>query len=164
MTAAAPLSVAFVAAVRRAGRRIPRAVLKVEALAEMAGWLLVVEVGLRALPVVRLARLLGVELRTTPSGLQPAPVAGVLILGDGEFRRLVALDALIRHLRFASGPCLRRALVGGRVLRRLRPELVLGVASRPEGLAAHAWVEASGASFGRSDAFVPLVEQPPMGS
>lgn len=147
---------------RVAARFFPRiralggSLLRVEALAEMAAWLLLVEMGLRAMPVVRLSRLLGVRLRTRPPDLFPS--AGGLDLKRGEIRRLRALDALVQRRRFASGPCLRSALVGGRVLRRRQPELVLGVATRDGGLEAHAWLEVAGVAFGRSETFLPLVE------
>ena len=140
----------------RAVASLGRPVLRAEAVGEMAAWLLLVELGLRTMPVVRLSRLLGVDLRTRPTA--PAPFSARLDLTRGEIRRLRALDALVRRRRFAPGPCLRSALVGGRVLRRRHPQLVLGVASLPGGLAAHAWLEVSGVAFGRSETFLPLVE------
>lgn len=133
-----------------------------EALAEMTAFLLLVELGLRALPLVRLSRLLGVDLRTRPPAA--VPPSAKLELTRPEIRRLRALDTLVRRRRFAAGPCLRRALVGGRVLRRRHPQLVLGVATRATGLEAHAWIEVCGAALGRSEEFLPLVEPAPIAS
>jgi hypothetical protein len=42
---------------------------------------------------------------------------------------------------FSRGPCLRRALVTGNLLRRLDPALRLGLAGSGDAVFAHAWLE-----------------------
>jgi hypothetical protein len=99
---------------------------------------LVVEVGLRLGSLPRLARRLGVPLAAEHA--------------DDTARRAVRLDAraqrdwravgrVMRHWPGDTGTCLRTALVGGFVLRRLGPRLRIGVAKVEGRVQAHAWLE-----------------------
>jgi hypothetical protein len=127
-----------------------------------------VDLALRAgvqLPV--LARIAHVSLDSeavVPSDGPPAsaPEAGepevVIQLSPSERHRLRVIDVVANRWPFGKGQCLRRALVTGRVLRRLHPRLSLGVARRQgNGLAAHAWLELDGGTrLGYSDEYERL--------
>ena len=52
----------------------------------------------------------------------------------------------MRRWPFGTGVCLRRSLVIGRCVRRLRPTLRIGVARHGTGIGAHAWLEVPGAT------------------
>ena len=97
-----------------------------------------VEVGLRTLPLPRMARLVGAPLRSTasPTGTQ---VRGAR-LGTRGRRQTRAVERVMRHWPFGD-TCLRHALVAGHRLRRFDPELVVGVAKVDGDIRAHAWLE-----------------------
>jgi hypothetical protein len=105
---------------------------------------LVVEAGLRLSTLPRLTRLLGIQLAQggepeQQNSTQPAdlPVAWIR-------RRAVAMNRVFAHWPFDS-TCLRRALVLGHRIRRLKPSLMIGVRIDDSGaLAAHAWLVVSG--------------------
>lgn len=125
------------------------------ALVWATAWLAAVELGVRLRPITWVAGALGVRLAT---GDEPhAPVRPVALRAR-DLRRLGALHRVARRWPFADGPCLRHALVAGRVLRRYEPRLWVGVA--PGGgdpVAGHAWLEVAGlGTIGRLDGFVPL--------
>lgn len=116
-----------------------------------------VEVGVRLVPLPRLARSLGLALGAD----RVAPPAGARVLnGAGltarERRQVRAVRRLMSRWSLAPGPCLREALLLGHVLRRHGPVLRLGVAHVGGALAGHAWVEVRGAVVGGSDPFLPL--------
>jgi hypothetical protein len=132
------------------------------ALCRAAGWwhlaaagatALIVEAGLRTMPLPRLARLLGAPLDVSEL---TAP-AGRPELGPGELRRERAALRVLRHWPWGD-TCLRRALVVGGRLRRLHPVLRVGVAKMDGRVCAHAWLEIDGASLDPSGAatFLPL--------
>ena len=124
-----------------------------------------VDLALRArISLPKLSRVMAVTLGhdAAPSSEDPGgPDADGRVLGGhspltpSEQRRLRIVDILAARWPFGEGPCLRRALVAGRVLRRLHPRLSLGVARRPDGeITAHAWLELDGgARLGYSDAY-----------
>ncbi|TDE07478.1 lasso peptide biosynthesis B2 protein [Jiangella asiatica] len=119
------------------------------ALLAAAGVALVVEVGLRVTTLPRLARLLGAPLRTDDGGdLMPPSTPARLgpSLTPATRRRLRAVRRVLRHWPFGD-TCLRRALVSGHVLRRLRPVLRVGVAKVDGRIQAHAWLEIDGVSL-----------------
>lgn len=109
--------------------------------------LAVVEVGLRVLPVARLARLLGVPLKL--SAEQAPARAGPLSLPfrQSELRQVWLAPRVVRHWPFGPGPCLRESLVVGHALRRHHPSLRLGVSLDGEAMSAHAWLELDGTSL-----------------
>lgn len=101
-----------------------------------------VEVGVRALPLPRLAKLLGVRLDSEGS-----PAVGDRPCAQPSTRarrRLQATYRVLRHWPF-GGTCLRQALVLGQRLRRLDPVLHVGVAKVEGDVRAHAWLEIDGA-------------------
>ena len=99
-----------------------------------------VEIGVRTTPLPRLARTLGVTLSNGHAPLTPPSVLPRWV----EPR----LDAVARVLQRWPVPyeaaCLRRALVTGQRLRKLDPELVIGVRRVDGRLQAHAWLSVCG--------------------
>lgn len=121
------------------------------------GWLAVVELAVRLVSLPRLSALLGAPLTTDES---PVSQGRHPQLRPSEGRRLRMLDALGPHWPFCDGPCLRQALVAGRVLRRHRPMLRIGAALDGPQLVAHAWLEVGDMRLGQSDRFATLVSSP----
>jgi hypothetical protein len=103
----------------------------------------VVEVGLRSTRLPTLAGLLGVPLTTAP-GPSRRP-GGPEPLPRWARRRLAASRRALRHLPFQT--CLRSALVGGFMIRRLDPRLRIGVAKDNGTIRAHAWLVVDGVSL-----------------
>ncbi len=102
--------------------------------------IVLVEVGVRRIPLPRLCRLLGVRLNLAPPPAEaerlrvrdlPAPAA----------RQVRCTRRVADAWPFSRGPCLRRALVTGNLLRRLDPALRLGLAGSGNEVIAHAWLE-----------------------
>jgi hypothetical protein len=121
--------------------------------------LVVVEGLIRWTPLPRLSRLLGVRVN-----LEPAP-------DDVELFPVEQLPAVARRqLRGArrvtdvwplsKGPCLRRSLVAGHLLRRYRPAVRIGVTGSGDELVAHAWIEIDDRPFERVDAYRPFQHHP----
>jgi hypothetical protein len=105
--------------------------------------IVVVELLIRWVPLSRLSRLLGVrvELRPTPT------VADVVPWDDLPApapRQLRCTWRVAHAWPFSKGPCLRRALVAGHMIRRLDPAVRLGVTGVGDSLLAHAWLEIDG--------------------
>lgn len=122
------------------------------------GWMAVVEVALRLLPLPRMATWMGCPLAT----LEPASTSVERPrLRPWERRRLLLLDALCRRWPFGDGPCLRQALVAGRILRHHHPALRIGAAFADADVIAHAWLEVGALQLGRSDDFTTLIASPP---
>lgn len=121
-------------------------------LAGVLWWLAVVEIGVRVAPLDRLAARVGAPL---------AAGAGVsdtvsLAVTRQEAQRLRVLQRVMPRWPFCEGPCLRQALVAGRILRRHHPRLRLGVAVEGSGVVAHAWLEVADTTIGYDGAFLPL--------
>ena len=92
---------------------------------------------------------------------RPAPgapaVAEQLPLGELPTRRRVSCAAPAASPTswpFSHGPCLRRALVGGHLLRDLDPAVRLGVTGTGDELLAHAWLEIDGRPLEPSSSYV----------
>lgn len=124
-------------------------------------WLAVVEVGLRVVSLPSLARRLGVRLSLAET--DTPHVHDSCVLSPTETKRLRVLWRLTRRWPFGQGPCLRQAMVEGRIVRRMKPVLRIGVenSSRTarESLLAHAWIELAGKPlWPQSDQFLPLVK------
>jgi len=117
-------------------------------------WMSAVEFAVRLVPVSKLANLLGAPLATQPT--EPG-VAAQPRLNATDVRRLRLLDALARRWPFGSGPCLRQALVAGRLLRRHGPRLRIGAALDHDDLVGHAWVEVGSLEIGHSSDFTMLL-------
>ncbi|WP_129668325.1 lasso peptide biosynthesis B2 protein [Phytoactinopolyspora endophytica] len=133
-------------------RRVPaREIPAVLAAATVA---LVVEVGLRVTTLPRLARLLGAPLRLEgEAGTSPGKTP--ILLAPSSMRRLRAARRVMRHWPFGD-TCLRVALVSGQRLRRLNPELRVGVARVDGNIQAHAWLEIGGTSLDPAGSAVHL--------
>lgn len=113
------------------------------AVARVVVVLCVVEAGLRLTDIRRLAAVLRVPLADGAAGPTP-PSSDLHELSPGELRLCRAIGwALSRWV--LPGTCLRRSLLTGFFLRRRRPVLRLGLT--PDGVTAHAWVEAGGVSY-----------------
>ncbi|WP_324649615.1 lasso peptide biosynthesis B2 protein [Georgenia sp. H159] len=125
--------------VRAILRRPPSAWWRAARTVALAG---VVEVGLRTMPVPRLARLLRVRLVLDGRPGQVTDVSG-LRLTDRERADLDITWRVLRHRPF-NGTCLRRALLGAHVLRRRDHAVRIGVQKIGGEVKAHAWVELDG--------------------
>jgi hypothetical protein len=106
----------------------------------------IVEVGLRLAGLRRTADALGVRLLLDRPIERTASTRRDVPLSAYERRRLrVAWRVL------AVGPfddsCLRRALVGARMLRSRDHAVRIGVRKTPDGVRAHAWLEIDGVSL-----------------
>ena len=115
-----------------------------------------VEIGLRTLPLPRVARAAGAPLRRS-SAVRPTE-AGQPVLGPHGRLQARAVQRVLRHWPFGD-TCLRHALVAGHRLRRFRPELVVGVAKVDGTIKAHAWLEIAGGIYdpiGAAHAYLPL--------
>jgi hypothetical protein len=105
--------------------------------------LAVVESLIRFVALPNLTRLLSVRLNLEPASQEPEqfPVAD---LPERARRQLLCTGRVADHWQFSKGPCLRRALVAGHLLRDLGPAVCLGVATDGASLLAHAWLEIDG--------------------
>ena len=114
----------------------------------------VVESGLRTLSLPRLSRLLGVPLDTSVQ--REVEITHPVIVPRWARRRLVAARRALRYWPFGDS-CLRLALVGGCLVRRLDPVLRIGVAKHEGEIKAHAWLEIGGLSLDPSSVdFAPV--------
>ena len=105
-----------------------------------------VEIGLRVTTLPRLASWLGAPMRLdSETSVMPSSAAAAR-LSPAERRRLRSAWRVLRHWPFGD-TCLRRALVGGHVLRRRGPALRVGVARIDGRIQAHAWLEIDGVSL-----------------
>jgi Transglutaminase-like superfamily len=102
--------------------------------------IVVVELLIRWVPLPRLSRVLGVRIN-----LEPAPAESERLpateLPPRARRQLRCTRRVADAWPFSQGPCLRRALVGGHLLRDLGPSVRLGVGRAGDSLHAHAWLE-----------------------
>jgi hypothetical protein len=143
---------------RRSGclvRQSPRDALTI---AHIGVTIALVELLIRWVRLPTLSRMLGVRL-----DLGPAASAEAMPLRD--FPSIVQ-----RQLRwawkvadlwpFSKGPCLRRALVGGHLVRRLHPVLRIGLGCGSDELSAHAWLEIDGKPLEYVDRYATFVAAP----
>lgn len=125
-------------------------------------WMGIVEVGVRLRRFSEFARRIGVPLHT---GDRCATSAGTLNreLSARQVQRLRILNTLSPWWPFGHGPCLRHALVAGRILREMGPVLRIGVSPSSSSpsvklIVAHAWIEVDGIALDRdSEDFLPLL-------
>lgn len=112
-------------------------------LARVVATAVVIEVAVRIVALPRLAAAVGapVDLRPSNSG-NADPLT---VLGPADAARLRAARIVMRRWPFgARGPCLRQALVAGRLLRHRRPRIALGAGRDARGPLAHAWLLVDG--------------------
>lgn len=105
-------------------------------------WLTLVEFGIRIVALPALCRRLG--FRFEPGGSVPVSASARPALPQEAQQRLRSLWRVSARWPFSKGPCLRRSLVGGRLLRRHDPVLRLGVMRQGDAVVAHAWLEVGG--------------------
>lgn len=105
--------------------------------------LVVVEALVRWVPLPRLARLLGIELDLGPPDPGAPPVMGAE-LDPSVRRRLRAARRASDMWPFAKGPCLRRSLVAGHLVRHRGAALRIGFGGVGDEVHAHAWLELDG--------------------
>lgn len=110
-----------------------------------AGVAVVVEIGLRTMTLPRLASMLGAPLRVDDENAMMSAAARIR-LSPLARRRLRATRRVMRHWPLGD-TCLRRALVSGQRIRRLRPVLRVGVAKVDGRIQAHAWLEIDGVAL-----------------
>jgi len=120
-----------------------------------------VELLIRWVALPRLARLLGVRV-----SLEPA-LPGNAHIRTTEFsprarRELRCTRRVADRWPLSQGPCLRRALVGGHLLRRYNPSVRIGMAGTGDDLYAHAWLEINEQPLENVRAFEPF-QQPTTG-
>jgi hypothetical protein len=120
-----------------------------------------VEAGLKLIPLPRLANLMGVPLGLNQLHEQVDNIDDQLPLNKIERELLDSAWRILRHRPF-KGTCLRRALIGGHVLRRHKPKLRIGVAKSAGQVKAHAWVELKGISLDPDAHLAYAVLQSPM--
>jgi hypothetical protein len=102
-----------------------------------------VEVLIRWVTLPRLSRLLGVRLDWSPPRSEAERVR-LRELPPRARRQVRCTHRVADIWPFSKGPCLRRALVAGHLLRRHAPAIRVGVAGTGEELHAHAWLEIDG--------------------
>jgi hypothetical protein len=105
--------------------------------------LAVVEATIRWVPLPRLSTMLGCPLELSPSTRGPA-ITSSHDLGRRARRELRCTQRVADTWPLSHGPCLRRALVGGHLLRRLGTCVRLGTYDDGGSLVAHAWLEVDG--------------------
>jgi hypothetical protein len=115
----------------------------------------VVEVLIRWVPLPKLSRLLGIELDLSPA-TQARPRLPSRELPTGARRQLRWTSRVVDAWPFSSGPCLRRSLAAGHLLRHDRPALRLGVAGTGDDIRAHAWLEIDGRPLEAVDDYTPF--------
>lgn len=152
-----PLLRSFGAAARTFVRLPLAAKLDYTAVVALAGF---AEVGLRVLPLRQLSRLLKVGY-SAASPLPEPDRAADLQLPPWAFTRLRTVSTVMRRWP-VDGTCLRHSLIAGQRLRRLSPELVIGVRRTEQGaVEAHAWLQIGGVSLDpASETFHPLPAAP----
>ena len=105
--------------------------------------LALVEATIRWVPLPRLSSLLGCPVELSPSTSGPV-IPSSHELGRRARRELRCTQRVADAWPLSRGPCLRRALVGGHLLRRLGTSIRLGTYDDGESLVAHAWLEIEG--------------------
>lgn len=143
----------------RVTRPIARAaamvVLELATTVRAAATVVAVEVLVRTMPLPRLGRLLGCRV-----DISSAPASGVRLasweLSRRHRRRLRCAHRVAGVWPFSDGPCLRRALVGGHLVRELNPSVRLGLAVADAELEPHAWLEFDGRPLEDIEQYAPF--------
>lgn len=121
--------------------------------------MVLVESLIRWVRLQRLGRWLGVRV-----DLRPTTTRGELLpleeLPPTAQRQLRWTWKVAEAWPFGKGPCLRRVLVGGHLLRRLDPAVRLGVIGEGHTVLAHAWLEIDGRPLERVDDYVRFEHVP----
>jgi hypothetical protein len=114
---------------------------------EVAALVVGAEVALRVAPIDAIARRVGAPLADVGVAVDPTmPPLEEESLTDHELLLFAAGDWVLARWVY-DATCLRRALVGGWILRRRHPELRIGLVEEGD-VAAHAWLVVEGRSIG----------------
>jgi Transglutaminase-like superfamily len=148
--------VSTVLALERRFRRTLRLVLTT---LHVAAVILVVELLIRWVPLPRLCRLLGVRVNLAPARPDVEPMR-MAELPPRARRQLRCTRRVADVWPFSRGPCLRRSLVAGHLLRRHDPAVRLGVAGAGDDLHAHAWLEIDDRALESVDGFTVFQRTP----
>jgi hypothetical protein len=124
-----------------------------------AGVTVVVEALIRWVPLPRLSALLGVRVDLTPAREEREQVSIGELPSDAR-RQLRCTSRIVDAWPLSKGPCLRRSLVAGHLLRRHHPAVRLGVAGSGDDIHAHAWLEIDGHPLEAVDGFTPFEHNP----
>jgi hypothetical protein len=118
-----------------------------------------VEVAIRWIRLDRLTRWLGVrlDLRPVQANHELLPIESLPAVAQ---RQLRCTWKVADVWPFSEGPCLRRALVGGHLVRRLDPAIRLGVIGDADTMSAHAWLEIDGRPLERVDSYTRFEHAP----
>lgn len=103
----------------------------------------VAEVMVRRRPLPKVTASLGVRLDLRPSGRPDDPFDIATLPGAAQ-RQIECTNRVADAWPFSDGPCLRRTLVAGRLLRRHDPSIRVGLRGGTSGMVAHAWLEIDG--------------------
>jgi len=109
----------------------------------VAALMSVVEVMVRRVPLPRVASVLRVRLDLHPAPPSEGPV-DVAALPPVAQRQIACTNRVADVWPFSDGPCLRRTLVAGRLLRRHDPAIRIGLRGADTDMVAHAWLEIDG--------------------
>lgn len=109
----------------------------------VAALMAVVEVLVRRTSLPRVASLLRVRLDLHPSTSTIEPL-DLSELSAVARRQVTCTNRVADAWPFSDGPCLRRTLVAGRLLRSEDPAIRIGLRDASAGLTAHAWLELGG--------------------
>ena len=119
----------------------------------------VVEVLIRSIRLPRLSRVLGCPVDLTP--VQPdVEHLAISELPAAPRRQVRCTIRVARVWPFADGPCLRRTLVSGHLLRDLGPTIRLGVGRAGDTISAHAWLEIDGRPLELVSGYEPFQHRP----
>jgi hypothetical protein len=121
--------------------------------------IVLVEVAVRRVPLPRLCERLGIRLNLAPAP-PDADRIHIRDLPPSAARQVRCTRRVADAWPFSQGPCLRRALVAGHLLRRFEPALRLGLAGAGEGVFAHAWLELNDRPLENVAAFSMFLQTP----
>jgi len=119
----------------------------------------VVELLIRWVPLPRLSRLLGVRVDLGPTTRTVAPL-DIAELPAQARMHLRSAHRVAGAWPFSKGPCLRRSLVAGHLLREHHPAIRLGVIGSGDELSAHAWLEVDGRPLESVDSYQAFQQAP----
>lgn len=112
----------------------------------------VVEALIRWVRLPRLARLLGVRVDLGPARPDAEPLT-ISQLPSLARRQVRCAHRVTDAWPFSRGPCLRRSLVVGHLLRDHEPAIRLGLAGAAETMVGHAWLEIDDRPLERIDGY-----------
>jgi hypothetical protein len=117
-----------------------------------------VELMVRFVPLPRLCRLMGVELNLASSIATLEPISP-RELPPRARRQLRCTRRVTDAWPLSRGPCLRRSLVAGHLLRDRGPTIRLGTIDVGGSFVGHAWLEIDGRPLERVDDYRPFEQR-----